>query len=421
MLLDKFLFKETLYYSISKFVPGVFGLLSVVLFMRIIGAQEYGQYSYLLSQCNLVVAVGFGWLNQAQLRYYSKDSYYENYKMSQIIALLYSLIFCIAIITILFFFQNLSNNTWLVSIIMITTIGGFNYIKTFYQSKLLPKNIIFLSSVQSLMALLIPLIIMFFFGYSAISLMFGIALSFLLSILIFSKCEIHKLNNSELSFKRIKDKVSILKKWFVYGSPLSIWFAAGLALSFLDRYFINYYLPGIELGIYASLQEVLVRSFSLTLFPFTLAIHPRIMNLWNESKQKEAIQLILKGFYLMFGIGLVLLSIVWYYNDFIFLLIRSAIPQFNIQSKILILPLLSAGFLWQLSFLTHKMLELKEQTGLMTIAIIPSLIINIIGNNYFLPKLGGVATAYTSLFSALTYCIITGTLFIFSLRKIRIS
>jgi antibiotic biosynthesis monooxygenase (ABM) superfamily enzyme len=63
------------------------------------------------------------------------------------------------------------------------------------------------------------------------------------------------------------------------------------------------------------------------------------------------------------------------------------------------------------------MLELKEQTILMIIMILPSLLINVIGNSYFLPTLGGIATAYTALFSALVYCILTSLHFIYSIKK----
>ena len=59
------------------------------------------------------------------------------------------------------------------------------------------------------------------------------------------------------------------------------------------------------------------------------------------------------------------------------------------------------------------MMELKEQTMFMVIAIIPSLIINIIGNTYFLPTWGGIATAYSAFFSALIYFIITSIFSIF--------
>ena len=65
------------------------------------------------------------------------------------------------------------------------------------------------------------------------------------------------------------------------------------------------------------------------------------------------------------------------------------------------------------------MMELKEQTMFMVIAIIPSLIINLIGNNYFLPKFGGIATAYTAFFSSLAYFTITGVHFLYTINKIK--
>ena len=90
MIPKRILLKETFLYAVSKTVPGFAGLASVILFMRIIGAEQYGQYSFLLSQWYLIVAIGFGWLNQAQLRYYSKDNTFDDFKSGQIRAFAYS-------------------------------------------------------------------------------------------------------------------------------------------------------------------------------------------------------------------------------------------------------------------------------------------------------------------------------------------
>ena len=62
MILYKPFLKDTLLYTISKIVPGISGLASVVLFIRLIGVEEYGNYSFFLSQCYLIVAIGFGWI-----------------------------------------------------------------------------------------------------------------------------------------------------------------------------------------------------------------------------------------------------------------------------------------------------------------------------------------------------------------------
>ena len=283
MIPKRILFKETFLYAVSKTVPGFAGLASVILFMRIIGAEQYGQYSFLLSQWYLIVAIGFGWLNQAQLRYYSKDNTFDDYKAGQIRAFAYSGLISVIVFSVLSIFQPRSIQLWGISIISIISIGGFNYIKTFFQAKLEPKKVIWLTLGQSILALSIPLGLYFLFQKNSFSILMGVGISFLFMTIIFGlKKKVMKHFITDVSKPTKTGKIRV-KKWFIYGGPLSIWFAAGLAFPFLDRFFINLYLPGETLGVYAGIQELLTRIFSITIFPLTLAIHPRIMNLWNDS------------------------------------------------------------------------------------------------------------------------------------------
>ena len=386
--------------------------------MKIFGSDNYGGYSLLFAQCNLIVAISFGWLNQAQLRYYSKDRTNNNYNIIQFRAIFYCVILSLLILSIFIFFQSLSVTVFVLSTITIISIGIFNYIKTLYQTKFFPKKIIYLTAIQSLLALFFPILLLLFFEREETTILFGVGLSFLVvlvSIIIKNK-------NSFFSFflkrKILKKSNSVLKRWFLFGSPLSIWFAIGLSLPFFDRFFINIYFSSSDLGVYSSLQELLTRLFSLILFPLMMALHPRIMKIWNQSNYKEAIKIILHSFYAILIIGLIMLLLFIQFENFIYELIKRAIPNLSNEYYPLIFPLLITGFLWQLSFLTHKMLELKEKTFLMIIAIIPSLIINIIGNIIFLPTVGVIATAYSALLSALCYCLITAFYSIYSIYSI---
>ena len=408
MIPKRILLKETFFYAVSKTVPGFAGLASVILFMRIIGAEQYGQYSFLLSQWYLIVAIGFGWLNQAQLRYYSKDNTFDDYKAGQIRAFAYSGLISVIVFSVLSIFQPRSIQLWGISIISIISIGGFNYIKTFFQAKLEPKKVIWLTLGQSILALSIPLGLYFLFQKNSFSILMGVGISFLLMTIIFGlKKKVMKHFITDVSKPTKTGKIRV-KKWFFYGGPLSIWFAAGLAFPFLDRFFINLYLPGETLGVYAGIQELLTRIFSITIFPLTLALHPRIMNLWNDSKIREAIQTIRWGIGVMLGLAIVLCIVIWLFDTIIFNILTMAIPQINSQYKSLLLPLLSAGFLWQFSFLTHKMLELKEKTHIMVVFLLISLFINMVGNSMYIPHFGVQATANTAFVSALVYCILTG-------------
>ena len=417
MIPKRILLKETFLYAVSKTVPGFAGLASVILFMRIIGAEQYGQYSFLLSQWYLIVAIGFGWLNQAQLRYYSKDNMFDDYKAGQIRAFTYSGLISMIVFSVLSILQPRSIQLWGISIISIISIGGFNYIKTFFQAKLEPKKVIWLTLGQSILALSIPLGLFFLFQKNSFSILMGVGISFLLMTIIFGlKKKVMKHFITDVSKLTKTGKIRV-KKWFFYGGPLSIWFAAGLAFPFLDRFFINLYLPGETLGVYAGIQELLTRIFSITIFPLTLALHPRIMNLWNDSKIREAIQTIRWGIGVILGLAIVLCIVIWLFDTIIFNILTMALPQINSQYKSLLLPLLSAGFLWQFSFLTHKLLDLKEKTHIMVVFLLISLFINIVGNSIYIPHLGVQATANTALISALVYCILTGIYSMIAMTK----
>jgi O-antigen/teichoic acid export membrane protein len=408
------LFKDTVYYTISKIVPGLSGFFAVILFVRIVGPQEYGQYSLLLSQCNLIVAVGFGWLNQANLRYYSKDNKHHEYNYSQLSAFFYSCLISLFVLILLVISQSLSIKLSLICSLSILGLGSFNYIKTFFQAMLKPLKVIWLTFNHSLLALLIPLLMLFVFYKSGYIILIGVGLSSIIITLFF----INKIKTVDIfKNKTIKSK-KLISKWFLYGGPLSIWFAAGLALPFLDRFFINHYLTSEELGIYASAHELLTKIFSLIIFPLTMAIHPRIMNYWNESNKYDAIKLIKWGIAILGLIGLFLFVFLLSLDNIFFIIMNKLIPQFRIEYKVIIIPLILAGFLWQLSFLTHKVLELREKTHIMVFFIIISLVINLIGNIYFIPIFGLVATAYTAFISSFTYCFLTYIYSIIAMKQL---
>ena len=191
-----------------------------------------------------------------------------------------------------------------------------------------------------------------------------------------------------------------------------------MLLPYLDRYYIVKFLGTENLGIYSSVAELTIRSFSVLIFPITMALHPRITKFWNKDKRKYALGLINKSVFLFSILLLITLLIVSSFNDFIFLIINIIIPDIPISSKKIILPLILTGIMWQLSFLIHKIIELKEKTYLMILFIIFSLLTNLIGNNYFLPNYGIIATAYTSLASATIYCVFSFIYYLKSLNKI---
>jgi O-antigen/teichoic acid export membrane protein len=155
--------------------------------------------------------------------------------------------------------------------------------------------------------------------------------------------------------------------------------------------------------LYAGYSEIILRVFSIILFPITLAIHPRVTKLWNDDKKRESLALVRKGIWIQSGIFLLSFIIFYVFESQFFELSLFLIPDLNSDFKSLGIPLLISGFLWQVSLLIHKPLELKENPIKMVWAIVFALAVAIIGNGIFLPKLGVIATAYSSIASASVY------------------
>ncbi len=390
--------KDTVYYSISKMIPGLAGLVFVILFFRLIGAEEYGKYSIMFSFANLIAAFSFGWLNQSILRY--RSTFTSRIKILSPISLGY----IIGIISIIIFVNIIS--ILQVSIIfskqhvifLSLSIGIFNIVKSTFQSEEQPNKVILITSFQSILMIISSIIILNTYDNSAEGLILGISFGYLIPILPYSKL----FTSNIIAKKNIKK----IKSFFNYGAPLSIWLGISLSLNFLDRYFIEYYYGPSLMGSYAGFSEFIIKIFSIFIFPITLAVHPILMNNWNKNKNiYEFFIKIFKASTIQIIICLIMLVPLYLYMDYFFYLIQIMIPGLDNSMKEIMIPLFIGGFLWQLALVLHKPLEIEERTLVMVCCIMFSLATNLIGNIYFLPRFGIIATAYTMIFSASIYLV----------------
>ena len=142
--------------------------------------------------------------------------------------------------------------------------------------------------------------------------------------------------------------------------------------------------------------------------------------MWNDNQKTKAINILDKIIKLIFFSLCILLIVLFFFKDTFFIVYKIALPMIKEDSIVVIVPLIMNGALWQLSFLTHKMIELDEKTYFMTFYIMIAIIINLIGNNIFLPKYGIIATAYTSFLSAGSYCLLTFIYFKKASQKLKL-
>ena len=402
--------KDSFKYAVTKLIPGLMGLMTIIVFIRMIGPEEYGKYSIQLSFLMAISAFSIGWLNQSTLRYYSR--YQTAASLSRVFGLgiLVSILFGLVVLGIASrysIFDSLTGSESLIGFILFVALCAFQFLSTLFRAQLKPINVIIITTVQSILGLLIPVILLSMFEQSHRFLLIGLAMSYCTPPIIFFFVNINRVKKFWFKENSIHKSRHILVEFLKYGTPLSLWFALSLSLALLDRFFIKYYFEYETMGIYASFTDLVVRVFSILLFPLTLAVHPRIMSAWNTNKQSAAIALWWKALQYQLGIFIVLMAVVYIFTDNIFNMLMVILPDLNVSYSFLLMPILAGGFLWQFALLCHKPLEMDQRTKLMALLMLAALCVNLIGNIVYLPHYGIIATAYTYIASATVYIITT--------------
>jgi len=402
--------KDSFKYAVTKLIPGLMGLMTIIVFIRKHGPEEYGKYSIQLSFLMAISAFSIGWLNQSTLRYYSR--YQTAALLSRVFGLgiLVSILFGLVVLGIASrysIFDSLTGSESLIGFILFVALCAFQFLSTLFRAQLKPINVIIITTVQSILGLLIPVILLSMFEQSHRFLLIGLAMSYCTPPIIFFFVNINRVKKFWFKENSIHKSRHILVEFLKYGTPLSLWFALSLSLALLDRFFIKYYFEYETTGIYASFTDLVVRVFSILLFPLTLAVHPRIMSAWNTNKQSAAIALWWKALQYQLGIFIVLMAVVYIFTDNIFNMLMVILPDLNVSYSFLLMPILAGGFLWQFALLCHKPLEMDQRTKLMALLMLAALCVNLIGNIVYLPHYGIIATAYTYIASATVYIITT--------------
>ena len=400
------LIKDSLKYSVTKIIPGVLGLIAVIIFIRMIGAEEYGKYSVQLSFFMVFSAFTVGWLNQSTLRYYSKYKNDQNLPQIFFIGFIFSLLLgsLILVIGSLLVVKNQKFILTSIGLALFLALCSFQFLSAILRSQLRPNTIIVVTLLQSLLGIFLPLLLLWLLGLKYKYLLLGLAGSYIALPLLFLAFNIDRFNIlwPILSEDRHNYKL-ILSEFFGYGFPLSLWFGISLLLPFFDRYFIKYFYSFEITGIYASFTDLVIRIFSVLLFPLTLAAHPRIMSAWNNNDKSGAITLWRQALQYQIIIFIILIAVLYHLANRLFDLILLILPDLNPSYSFLLFPILIGGFLWQFALLCHKPLEMDQRTGLMVMLMLVALIFNLLGNIIYLPQYGVIATAYTYIASASVY------------------
>jgi O-antigen/teichoic acid export membrane protein len=404
--LKKKLILDSFNYFLSKAIPGIMGLFSVLAFVRLVGTAEYGRYSVLFAIVTACTAGLSGWLPQGILRFFSMSHTEPDatrFKSATLIGSLLSILVGTFVLGIALWFERQPFWSGILGVLLLSAGMLYSVFLIELQAMLKSRSVASVEAVRSISCFAVPICIIFLTGKrSASALLTGVLVGYILPLLIARWKEHDRTHflRAALSNHSRKDELRVLRTIWTYGWPVGIWSMCLTLQSAIDRYFIQRYSGDANAGSYAAMYDVIVRSFSLLCFPLVMSSNSLVMERWNKGDRRSAVSLVESSFKYQIAISLLFFSAL--------ALLAPQVSHLVLGDKYgstpsLVLPLAGGGFLWQLSYLVHKPLELMCLTKRMLIAMIIALAVSVAGNYIFIPIYGYAAAAYVAIAAPVAY------------------
>lgn len=401
------LINKVILYAPGTIIPAIISFMSIIIFTRIFGAKEYGQYSLVIGIATLIIAILSQWVQQSINRYLSvakQDAQKALIKDTLAIILVgITLIIIIVSIVSLPILLWLLPKEWLPFILpcVIFILGGslFGPLIVILQAEMRASEYTWFTLSNAILKFLIALGIVLFLTREAAGLLWGVALAYLI-LIPFLWFNGRLPNVAGITFGRIKELKIEIKKFMIYGFPMMGWFIACILLDVGDRYIIQWFQGAQAVGIYSANYSLIAGGMGLITAPILLGAHPFLMKAWEEKDDTEISRWLAIIVEILFVSGIFLVAVTWLLsNDFARWFLG---PEF--REGHIIMPIVMLGIVfWQLGMYIHKPLEFAEKTDLMMILSFIAAGMNIFLNIILVPRYGFVSAAYATLVSYVLY------------------
>lgn len=392
-------FKNDLgYYAVASIIPAILGLLALSIFTRVFSTASYGRYALTVTGVSISTTIIFGWLRQSILRFDSEET---NYKVNQLVILIFLLTFIFSIIAcfILWNYNILSASKYykfvFVGILLVWTQGVYTTSKVLFEARLESKLVSAYEFLFSSIKLVTAVALAIYLINDIVGWLWGGVFSgFVCTLLMWRKFKIG--NKFELA------GMGLLIRFFRYGFPMIGWLLGLSLLNFGDRILLEALSSSSAVGIYSSNYTIGHRGMLLVFTPLIQAAHPIIMDQWKDDNPEEILDLMTKftRYFLVVGIPVLIGVATMSYP-----LSKLFLPQEHLQGYLIIPFVVSGLFFWNITMIGHKGLEVKNKTKIMLVGVFLTVLTNLALNFILIPQLGFIGAAIATLLSFLFYTI----------------
>lgn len=374
--------KDSLLYFFSKFFPAVISIITMFIFLKMMDSEEYGKYSIIIVTIGLVNIITSQWLRSSMIRYF--------FGIPKILNTIISIQLIILIILILLNILILNIIGIKIIIILWTTLllGNlivFEFLNNYFRTIIKPKVVLFGNLIRNTIFLLILLIIL----VCKENIEIIDALSSFTIGLILANIYLLYFYNYRFEFN-INSKH--LKKISIYGVPLTISFALGVLLQNIDKYMITYLLDIKSNGNYSLIYDFVHNSLYMVIGSLGMASLPRIIKQSNKTINIKEFDKYIEILYLI-SVPL----------TFTFISISSNLAiiinnyGYNTSKNIIILITIATFIHGTNTFVYGQAVQLMQNTKVIYIPSIIAILVNIGLNIIFLPHIGVLGAALSTL------------------------
>jgi O-antigen/teichoic acid export membrane protein len=408
--------REIVKYLAGRFIPAIVNVAVIVLAIRFLGPVEYGRYSLLLYMVLLVITLTFHSVQVSILRFLSGMPRETNIVMSRFFDLtIFSALFSTGVVVMIgLWYFHLS----IAELILVALFAFLNHFYLFHQAILQAYHktvrTAILEGTDQLLIMLVVLVGLFFFHWKTSMLLFASLVIGLVGVLALRSI-IRVKGLLTVDMKHLYWDSRFSAKVVEVGYGIALWLFMSHLLMAVDRFVIMEYAGFKEAGMYSALKDLLYKSITFASLPIYISYQAKVCDQWNSRHRQEAMASVREALsfeiliFIIFFIAFMVVKEVLF-QDFL------KIP--GVEAWLIYLPLLMSAFIWQVSLLLQRFLELFFRSLYMLIAIGVVVVINLVLNLIFVREHGMVASSLILLLTSALYGSFMMVLFIIAGKRL---
>ncbi len=395
-MLKSFL-RDMLTYMPTKVLPAMTGLITTPILTRLFLPDEYGDWALAVGVADFLFAFAISGIGTAALRFFPAyktkselNVFFTN--LLSMTGLAVGLVSTLSVLALFLLRSRLPGTLYPLLLISVTVFAFHSFFAILSEVlRVQNKSSLFtrLNLLNYYGSLGLGLVMVIAFGLRVEALMYGTLIIQILAIPLLIRSTMEGVRLGTKYFRTS----TILSLW-VFAWPLSFGNMAYWGLRISDRFIIEFFRSGIEVGLYSAVYNISDKTINLIVALFLLSMGPMVANAWEKLGREGTEQMLTKLTRLFLiiclpiTVGLSLLAL-----PFVTLLTGEAYHEgYRIVGYVAF-----STFIWGLSRIACWGLILNNKTQRFAINQILAAILNIGLNLLLVPRYGYVVAGITTL------------------------